>query len=59
VAKTWSKTAIFSNNHYDMLDGGAGDLIPLGLKGGNERATQAELEHGQDNEPDAKTFNGL
>src|SRR6266478_6732347 len=53
------ETAIFSNNHYDMLDGGAGELIPLGLKGGNERAAQAELEHGQDNEPDAKTFNGL
>jgi len=39
-----------------MLDGGAGGLILLGLKRANKRAAQAELEHGQDNEPNAKTF---
>jgi hypothetical protein len=31
----------------------------LGLKGANERAARAELEHGQDNEPEAKTLKGL
>ncbi len=49
------KGAVLADQDDDVLDGGAGVRIFLGLEGGCQRATQTELENGQRDESKAKS----